>query len=164
MQQSNIPLAALFVLRRNDRLVLKFSPPGNDMPLVRTMALNETVKEDVGRINLETFVSIESEVFRHMVAEFRGYIVCVLPTPSSVMFSIEVKELILDKAKGECIIEGVAEEVQTEFLIPLYPWHIFYNMTFHSKRIWLFKTFDKSTLIIAPVGLYAQYSIFFPLG
>ena len=44
------------------------------MPLVRTMALNETVKEDVGRINLKTFVSIESEVFRHMVAEFRGYI------------------------------------------------------------------------------------------
>lgn len=95
------------------------------MPLVRNLALTQIIKEDVGQINLETFVSIDSQVFRHMVAEFRGYlgdiiiihqsliftiscyliqrkwlsygIVCVLPTTSSVMFPIDVKQLILEK-------------------------------------------------------------------
>ncbi|XP_022958856.1 uncharacterized protein LOC111460010 [Cucurbita moschata] len=163
MQYFNIPLAALYVLRRPERLNLKFTPPGNEMPLLRNMSMTQTMKGHMGQINLETFVSIDSEVFRRMVIEFRGYVVYVHLTSSNVTFSIEIKDIVLEQEEGECIIGGTEGEL-TDFLIPLCPWHVFYTITYHSRRVWLFKAIDRSTMIVAPVGLYAQYAMHFPLG
>lgn len=67
------------------------------MPLLRNMSMTQTMKEHMGQINLETFVSIDSEVFRRMVIEFRGYVVYVHLTSSSVTFSIEIKDIVLEQ-------------------------------------------------------------------
>ncbi|XP_038906674.1 uncharacterized protein LOC120092605 [Benincasa hispida] len=165
MHESQITSLTLFVLKLVDRLLLKFSSPWNEIPLIRKFGMMCAVKEDMGNIDLRTFVSIDSKQFRHVITECRDYFVRVTPTRSHVRFSNEIKEFIFSKEGGECIIEGVGKGAVTEFLIPVYPMNVFYNITFQAERIWLFKSSDnRGTVIIAPVGLFAQFIIYFPLG
>ncbi|KGN45635.1 hypothetical protein Csa_005498 [Cucumis sativus] len=165
MKEYQITSLSFFVLKLLDRLVLKFSSPRNELPLIRKFRMRCAVKEDMGNIDLETFVSIDSQQFRRVVTGCRDYFVRVTTTHSHVRFSNEIKEFIFAREGGECIMEGVGKGKGTEFLIPIYPTHVFYNITFRAKRVWLFKSIDKlGTFIVAPVGLFARFVIYFPLG
>lgn len=142
MKQHQITSLSLFVLKLLHRLVLKFSSPRNELPLIRKFGMMCAMKEDMGNIDFGTFVSIDSQRFRRIVTECRDYFVRVTPTHSHVRFSNEIKEFIFCKEGGECIIGGVGKGAVTEFLIPIYPTHIFYNISFQAERVWLFKSSD----------------------
>lgn len=67
--------------------------------------------------------------------------------------------VMMQGAGDQCIVEG-----ETEFLIPTYPFHVYNNISFEAKRVWFFKSVDKlGSFIIAPVGLFARFSIYFPI-
>ncbi|CAK9328869.1 unnamed protein product [Citrullus colocynthis] len=165
MHESQFSTISLFLLKRLDRLLIQFSSPRNKLTLIRKFGIMRTVNVEFGNIDFGTFVSIDAQQFRHVVTEFHDYFVSIIPTTSHVLFSIEVKEIVFEREQGECIIGGIRQGVNTEFHFPIYPSHIFYNITFQSERVWFFKTTDgRGTLIVAPVGLFAQFVIYFPLG
>uniref|UniRef100_A0A9I9EL33 Uncharacterized protein n=1 Tax=Cucumis melo TaxID=3656 RepID=A0A9I9EL33_CUCME len=180
MKESQITSFSFFLLPPLDHLVLKFYSPRNESPLIRKFGKVNAAKENLRNIDFETFVSIDSLQFRRIIKKCRDYFVSVTPRHSDVKFSNEVRDFIFPKEKdekwvliklvwladvmmlqgaGECIAEG-----KTEFLIPTYPFHVFNNIGFQSKRVWLFKSVDKlGTFIIAPVGLFAQFAIYYPV-
>ncbi|KAL0551322.1 hypothetical protein IC582_010408 [Cucumis melo] len=165
MKEYQYSSMSVFVFKNLERLLIKFYSPRDELPLIRKFEVRYAVYEDFGNVDFEIFVSIDSLQFRHIIQECRDYMVRVTPTHSHVRFCNEVKEFIFAKEAGECIIEGVGKGPAVEFLIPVYPTHVYYNITFQAQRVWLFKSVDKcGTFIIAPVGLFAQFAIYFPLG
>ncbi|KAL0538095.1 hypothetical protein IC582_027091 [Cucumis melo] len=160
MKESQITSFSFFLLPPLDHLVLKFYSPRDESPLIRKFGKVNAAKENLRNIDFETFVSIDSLQFRRIIKKCRDYFVSVTPRHSDVKFSNEVRDFIFPKeGAGECIAEG-----KTEFLIPTYPFHVFNNIGFQSKRVWLFKSVDKlGTFIIAPVGLFAQFAIYYPV-
>ncbi|XP_031744080.1 uncharacterized protein LOC116404776 [Cucumis sativus] len=161
MKESKFTSLSFFVLQPLDHLVLKLYPPRSEPPLIRKFGKVYAVKENLGNVDLETFVSIDSLQFRRIINKCRDYFVSVTPRHSDVKFSNEVREFIFPKegAGDQCIVEG-----ETEFLIPTYPFHVYNNISFEAKRVWFFKSVDKlGSFIIAPVGLFARFSIYFPI-
>ena len=63
--------------------------------------------------------------------------------------------------RNECIIGGIRKGKEMKGAMTLSPKEAYFNCT--SKRLWLFESNDPSGItLVAPFGLYANISIFFP--
>lgn len=62
----------------------------------------------------------------------------------------------------ECIIGGLAKGEEIRFFVYLNPIIFFRDLANQSKRIWLFKSPNSFSIIVAPIGLYAQFCVYFP--
>ncbi|KGN45641.1 hypothetical protein Csa_005727 [Cucumis sativus] len=150
------PLNQIFLQFRNPRVV------DDQDVLFHGFPLSPSREEDVGEIDYGIFFSIDSLVLRFIATELDDYDALVTLTNSEVKFSVNDKEISLYKEVDECIIGGVADEEESRFFVYLNPKILFRDLANKSERIWMFKSPNSYSIIVAPIGLYAQFCVYFP--
>ncbi|XP_022156120.1 uncharacterized protein LOC111023103 [Momordica charantia] len=115
-------------------------------------------------IDYSVFVSIDLQDFKPVATMFdRAPYVRVTLSHSGVRFAYEDEEITLTAQRNECIVGGVGAGDSTQLILTPIPLTSFYNMTGHSKRVWIFKSNHKySAVLTAPIGLYSTFFVYLP--
>ncbi|XP_023548338.1 uncharacterized protein LOC111807006 [Cucurbita pepo subsp. pepo] len=135
---------------------------GHEPNVMRELDLLPSEVENIEQIDYGTFVSIDSHDFRRVLLELNAYSVHVSVTDSRVKFSTTSEEIVFTKEERRSIIGGLREGEEVKFLITLYPWVFFHDLSYEAKRAWFFMSNDFSTVIIHFFGIYSQYWVYFP--
>ncbi|XP_023547389.1 uncharacterized protein LOC111806354 [Cucurbita pepo subsp. pepo] len=115
-------------------------------------------------IDFTTFVSIDSKEFQRVVEEFRNIItVYVFVTNLQVRFTCSLKEIILSQVEEQCIIGGIEDGQEIQFVITLHPSRFFNELSSQVGRVWLYRTSNARGAIFAPINSNAQFVVYFPI-
>ncbi|XP_023000631.1 uncharacterized protein LOC111494875 [Cucurbita maxima] len=144
-----------------NQMLLQFHNSRIGEEQVRQLSLLPSREKDVGEIDYGIFVSIDSEVFERIATDLNDSNALVTLTNSQVKFSVEAKEISLVEERRECMIGGLSRSQEIRFFVSLNPIIFFRDLARRSKRIWLFKSAKAYSIIIAPIGLYAQFCVYF---